>query len=219
VIGEVTFSKRFGFMDIGSDDGSFQQIETALRSAAWIGQLPWLYWLHDYVSPVIGNQLGITARHGSLRQFAAKEVAARKDRGSDHQDILGKLIAVHEEKGDQFDYASVVSMATSNIFAGSDTTAISIRSILYHLLKYPEYKQRLVKEIDEWRRNGKLSDPVTLDEADSMPYLQAVIYESLRCHPAVGMTLPRVVPPGGLQVDGCHIPPGVSLLSLLHAAT
>jgi hypothetical protein len=40
VIGELSFSKRFGFMDVGSDDGSFQQIEGALKSAAWIGQIP-----------------------------------------------------------------------------------------------------------------------------------------------------------------------------------
>jgi hypothetical protein len=40
VIGELSFSKRFGFMDVGSDDGSFQQIEGALKSAAWLGQIP-----------------------------------------------------------------------------------------------------------------------------------------------------------------------------------
>ena len=40
VIGEVSFSKRFGFMDVGSDDGSFKQIEGALQSAAWLGQIP-----------------------------------------------------------------------------------------------------------------------------------------------------------------------------------
>ena len=40
VIGEVLFSKRFGFMDAARDDGSFQQIEGALKSAAWLGQIP-----------------------------------------------------------------------------------------------------------------------------------------------------------------------------------
>lgn len=36
IIGEVTFSNSFGFMDAGADDGSFNQIETALKSAAWM---------------------------------------------------------------------------------------------------------------------------------------------------------------------------------------
>jgi len=36
----VSFSKRFGFMDAGGDDGSFSQIEMALKSASWLGQVP-----------------------------------------------------------------------------------------------------------------------------------------------------------------------------------
>ena len=122
-------------MDAGQDDGSFAQIEGALRSAAWLGQMPALYWIHDFLSPIIGNHLGITARLGGLRNFAAQEIESRKGRGSDHQDILGKLFEVQKEKPDEMNDASVVSMATSNIFASSDTTAISTRAIIYYLLK------------------------------------------------------------------------------------
>ncbi|TDZ60839.1 Cytochrome P450 monooxygenase gsfF [Colletotrichum trifolii] len=207
-IGEVTFSRRFGFMDAGADDGAFQQIQDALISAAWIGQMPWLYRLHEYLSPIIGPRLGIASRHGSLRQFAAREVAARQDRGSDRPDILGKLFAVHNEKPDEFDYKALVSMASSNIMAGSDSTAISIRAIVYHMLKNPDSKRKLVEEVDEFWRQGKLSDPVTLAETEKMPYLQASMYEALRLHPAVGMTLPRVVPKGGYEIDGRYYPAG-----------
>lgn len=35
-------------MDAGKDDGSLAQIETALRSGAWVGQIPALYWIHDF---------------------------------------------------------------------------------------------------------------------------------------------------------------------------
>jgi cytochrome P450 len=55
VIGEVTFSKAFGFMAAGKDDGSFEAIDEALVSASWIGQVPWLFWAHDKVMPIIGN--------------------------------------------------------------------------------------------------------------------------------------------------------------------
>ena len=75
---------------------------------------------------------------------------------------------------------AVTSMATSNIFAGSDTTAISTRAIIYYLLKDPTVKFALIDEIDTLRKQGKLSDPVKLSEADNMPYLQAVMYEALR---------------------------------------
>ncbi|KAF2094901.1 cytochrome P450 [Rhizodiscina lignyota] len=207
VIGEITFSKRFGFMDVGEDDGTFGAIEGILGSASWIGQVPWLFWLHDYLQPVIGNHLKVNARHGGVRNFAAREVAARKDRGSDHNDILSKLFAVQKDKP-EFEDTSVLSMATSNVAAGSDTTAISLRAMVWYLLKYPECKQKLVEEIDERRRQGKLSDPVQLEEADQMPYLQAVMWEALRLHPAVGMSLPRVVPVGGTEFDGHYLPAG-----------
>lgn len=210
VIGEITFSKRFGFLDVGDDDGAFKQIETALSSAAWIGQIPWLYWLHDALMPWIGNHLGITARNGSLRTFAVNAIAGRKDRGSDHQDILSLLLATQREKGGQMDDNAVTSMASSNIFAGSDTTAISTRSIIYYLLKNPDCKAKLVQEIALLRARGELSGPIiTLDEAEKkMPYLQAVMYEALRLHPAVGMSLPRVVPPGGATIANTYLPAG-----------
>lgn len=138
------------------------------------------YWMHDRLMPYIGNHLGITARHGTLRQFAMREVEARKDRGSDQPDILSKLFATQKEKPLEMNENAVISMGTSNIFAGSDTTAISTRSIIYYLLKNPQMKNKLIEEIDEYRRQGKLSDPPRLEEADSMPYLQAVMYEALR---------------------------------------
>ena len=208
MIGELTFSKRFGFMDMGQDDGTFEHIKNALRSGAWVGQVPWLYWLHDFLMPIIGNHLGINIRHGRMRDFAVREIQNRKERGSDHQDILARLFEVQKEKPELDDLA-VTSMATSNIFAGSDTTAVSIRAILYYLLKCPEYKMRLVEEIDERRKQGKLSDVAKLEEAKEMPYLQAVMYEALRMHPAVGMSLPRVTPHGGIEIDGHFIPEGV----------
>jgi cytochrome P450 len=138
------------------------------------------------------------------------EVTSRKERGSDRNDILSKLFKVHNDKPEQFDQMGVISMATSNIAAGSDTTAISIRAIIYYLLKNPNTLQKLRDEIDQRRKEGKLSDPVKLNEADDMPYLQAVMYEALRLHPAVGMTLPRVVPEGGCEIGGVFLPAGVS---------
>lgn len=211
VVGEVTFSKRFGFMDRGSDSGFFAQIENVLRSGAWLGQVPALYWTHDFLSPVIGNHLGVSARHGRIRDFAAQEIGSRKGTGSDHQDILAKLLEVQKQQPDAMNDANVLSMATTNVNAGSDTTAISTRSVIYHLLKNPECKKKLVEEIDTQMKGTTLTEPITLEQTKRMPYLQACLYEGLRLHPAVGMSLPRITPPGGIEIGGHFIPEGVSI--------
>ncbi|KAJ8112601.1 hypothetical protein OPT61_g5064 [Boeremia exigua] len=194
VIGEVTFSRRFGFLDAGKDDGSFSAIDAALQSAAWIGQTSSLYWIHDFFMPYIGNDLGVNNRNGSLRQFAAQECNERKGRGSDHRDMLRALMDVKEQKPDEFDDNGVLSMAASNIFAGSDTTGI----------------KKLMREITEVVQNEGLnySENMPFKAGHAMPYLQACIYEALRMHPAVGMSLPRVVPPEGFEIDGIFIPAG-----------
>lgn len=43
-----------------------------------------------------------------------------------------------------------------------------------------------------------------------MPYLQALILETLRLHSAVGYILPRTVPKGGVELEGRWFPEGVS---------
>lgn len=212
VIGEITFSKSFGFLENGTDGGALLQIENALKSAAWVGQVPWFFWLHDFLTPVVGNHLGIAARHGKLREIAAREVARRTGHKGEQKDILAKLFEVGDKKAPQMSHEDILSMSASNVFAGSDTTAISLRSIIYFLLKTPISLSRLMNEIEERKSQGKLSNPAKLDEAMDMPYLQACIYEALRLHPAVGMSLPRVVPEGGTVINGCFLPEGVSVI-------
>lgn len=200
-------------MDSEADDGSFGRIESALRSAAWVGQVPWLFRIHHYLTPLFGNRLALNNRHGHIRSFALQSINARLDRGSERNDILSKLLTMQKEKpGSGLDDAALTSMATSNIFAGSDTTAISTRAIIWYLLKNPVEMRRLVAEIDEARSKGELSDVVKLEEAEKMPFLQAVMWEALRLHPAVGMSLPRVVPAGGAIIADKFMPGGVSFI-------
>jgi cytochrome P450 len=55
--------------------------------------------------------------------------------------------------------------------AGSDTTAISLRAILYYLIQTPKSYKRLQAEIDNADRVGKLSKFVTYGEGLELEYL------------------------------------------------
>lgn len=219
VIGEVTFSKPFGFMEAGEDiHGAFNLIDTSLRSAAWVGYVPWLYWANVRLAPIIGNRLGVLGRQNGLLTFAAKAIKERKERGTDHDDILEQLFQVQKDKP-ELDDICVTSMVASNIFAGSDSTAGSASAFIYHIVKNPQYREKLVAEIDEVAKanNIKHGDIFPIEVANNMPYLQAALQEAVRCHPAVGMNLGRVVPPQGVEIDGTYLPGGVRFSSILRS--
>ncbi len=76
------------------------------------------------------------------------------------------------------------------IFAGSETTAISLSAVFYFLLQNPPAYQKLMAELNEAAQNGTIigrdNHKVSWAEAQKLPYLDAVIQESFRtvlpCH-------------------------------------
>ncbi|EOD52820.1 putative cytochrome p450 family protein [Neofusicoccum parvum UCRNP2] len=205
VIGEVTFARRFGYIEAGSDFGLFGTIAKTLLSGVWVGEIPWLYHLHQRLVPLIGNHLAINARNGYLHDFTLKQMAARKERAAagadDHNsDILSKLLAASRAKP-QLSESDIGFTLTSNVIAGSDTTAVSMSAIVYYLLVTPAAKDRLLRELREKVVAGDVDADGIVPAAvgEKWPFLQAVIHEGMRMHPALGGLLARVVPPAGLR--------------------
>ncbi|KAJ5783559.1 uncharacterized protein N7518_009236 [Penicillium psychrosexuale] len=95
--------------------------------------------------------------------------------------------------------------------AGSDTTAISLRAILYYTLKSPPVSIKLHQKLTIALKENRISVPVSWKQSqEQLPYLDAVIKEALRLHTAVGLMLERVVPAEGLQLPdgGPFLPAG-----------
>ncbi|KAI8940195.1 hypothetical protein NX059_003901 [Plenodomus lindquistii] len=128
---------------------------------------------------------------------------------SDRKEFLESLLQAHADDPQLVDQRQVLSYTESNVFVGGDTTAISLRSILYYMLKNPHVMDKVLAEIDAvvGDRDCDLK-PVSFAESNSMPYFQAVMKEAMRVHPAVDLLLERVVPAGGVQIAGHHLPAG-----------
>ncbi|KAK1222629.1 hypothetical protein PQX77_014516, partial [Marasmius sp. AFHP31] len=97
--------------------------------------------------------------------------------------------------------------------AGADTTIITILSFILAMALYPEVQTRAQKEIDAIIGHGRLPD---FDDRDSLPFVNALIAETLRWNPAV----PLGVAHCALDDDtynGYFIPAGTTVISNIWA--
>ncbi|KAH7161064.1 cytochrome P450 [Dactylonectria macrodidyma] len=212
VVGQLFFSRMFGFMKNKSDyRGYIRSLDLLLPILTTSCVLP------SYIRPIfllgVVMMPGVYKALGSLKDIeaAAESCVSERQRlvessdASEKKDILSSLFDIVRDKGEKVDFGmtEVQVEVYVALFAGSDTTAAAISSILYHLMKNPAAYCKLNAEIDAATKSGLLSTPnVRFNEAMKLPYLVACCKEGMRMHPSVGLTLPRNVPQGGCEIAG-----------------
>ncbi|KAM6529355.1 hypothetical protein FALCPG4_007491 [Fusarium falciforme] len=206
VIGQITFGQSFGMMQKECDPtGMLEGVHRVLDYLARIGLLPDL---HPLARRLTGKDTKARAlvdyTFGQIDRYRREKNTAASH--TQYATFLQKLLDMHD--ADKITMVNIQDAAGSNLGAGSDTTAITLSSALYYLYRNPKVLAKLRCEIDTMVTEGRISDPITFQEAQGMPYLQAVINESFRMHPAVGTILPRVVPKGGVRLGGFDFPEG-----------
>ncbi|KAH6873828.1 cytochrome P450 [Thelonectria olida] len=216
VIGEITCGEAFGFLESGNDVGGIiEALNVTMDYNAIVGQIPWAdHWLKK-------NPIWTCLKQptGAVAQFARQQLTSRldeaKDGASDYRkefdrgDFVDRFLRAKETHPDVVDDGQVFSYMVTNMFAGSDTTAISLRAIVYYTIKHPLVYSKLMAELDYAQKSERLSMPTTWKESQNLPYFDAVVKEALRLHPAVGLILERVVPNQGLQLEcGTRLPAG-----------
>lgn len=78
-------------------------------------------------------------------------------------------------------------------------------TMMFHLLQNPNSMQKLHTEL----RSANLTRPYAkLSEIQSLPYLDACMWEAIRLHPAFALPFERVVPEGGITIGGYYLPAG-----------
>ncbi|KAH7412661.1 cytochrome P450 [Cadophora sp. MPI-SDFR-AT-0126] len=229
VIGEMTYSKRHGFLEENKDvDGIIDYIANLFNYVAPVGQIPILdlFFLKNPIY-LLAAKYGLVDATFPVARFAQQRMAERFPKEKDGEksvlpstepkamsqpDLLSKFIQAKTDRPEFMTDSLVMTMAVSMAFAGSETTAISLSSVFYYLLKNPQCMEKLYQELDEKAREGHFKDNVqgvvTWSESQALPYLDACIKEAFRMHPAPGLPLERIVPPSGAEIAGHFIKGG-----------
>ncbi|KIW74034.1 hypothetical protein PV04_02102 [Phialophora macrospora] len=216
VIGELTFSRRLGFIEQGVDvNNIIDAIGANFNYFSVLGQMPWLdeallgknpvyvkYFRKSVSSPILLFAQGLLKER--LRDLEDGGVDENKDK-LDRPDFLSRFLKIRKEDAGEetLTDAQILSNLFMNINAGSDTIASTLRAIFYHLLKNPASLSQLQQELDSAVAEGRISSPSpTWNESQqNLPYLCAVIKEGLRMNPALSLPLERVVPREGLSLQ------------------
>ncbi|KAG5924162.1 hypothetical protein E4U42_004728 [Claviceps africana] len=150
---------------------------------------------------------------------AWNEEDMRRQHASDEQSIRdshSKRYLAMKNEGDE-EKKSIIPDPIDDVFnfiaGGSDTTAYTTSAAFFYILSSPSVCTKLVEELDENR--SVIRDAMDYHKITSLPYLNAVIKETLRISVPLPGCLPRVVPEGGITVGSFHLPAGTSV-SLTH---
>ncbi|XVF56651.1 hypothetical protein PTKIN_Ptkin06aG0137200 [Pterospermum kingtungense] len=97
----------------------------------------------------------------------------------------------------------MVSLCSEFINAGTDTTSTVLQWVMANLVKNQNIQEKLYMEIKGVVGEG--AEMVKEDDLQKMPYLRAVILESLRRHPPAHFVLPHAATED-VVLNGCLVP-------------
>ncbi|KAK6214188.1 hypothetical protein LQW54_004614 [Pestalotiopsis sp. IQ-011] len=204
VVGDISFSQPLGYLDKGCDfDGTLAIADKATDYFSLVGCMPFLDYLLEknplvrpFISPRFARITGVSLKH-LMDRYAGKDGGYHD---ASKPDYLDHFLEAKKLYPNVVDDAQIISYLMINMGAGADTTAITLRAVFYYALKNPAVWAKLEEEVLAVGH----AVPLSLKDARRLPYLDAVIKEAMRVHPAIGMTLERYVPPGGLHLPLGH---------------
>ncbi|KAK4460566.1 Pisatin demethylase [Cladorrhinum samala] len=223
VLGEVAFSRSFGFLAEGRDvDSAIKTIDNSQTYNGIVGQVPELDFLLRR-NPLWRFIPWLSTKNALITRMALEEMKRRmpfdKDSagllrtGDGRQDLMASLIQGHLKDPQRFGEGDVFAVAHGAIFAGSDSTASTMQSFFWHVLDSAPVYRNLLTEIENAVRDGTIpaDGNISWNQSQNLHYLQACLKEAMRVRPAVGLNITRLVPPEGAELDGHFFPGGTTI--------
>ncbi|KAK3378646.1 cytochrome P450 monooxygenase-like protein [Lasiosphaeria ovina] len=157
---------------------------------------------------LLGATRATRERNWRLTTAKIERRLARGDLTGVRSDLLTPLVGKLDDNNAALKGTISRKELTTNqlafVIADCQLTTVALATATYLLLRDPP-KWRLLA--DEVRARFERDDQITVQATtQTLPYLEAVINETMRFRHPTPISLPRCIPPGGRTVDGQHIP-------------
>ncbi|KAK2779605.1 pisatin demethylase [Colletotrichum kahawae] len=204
VISHISFGTPFG--DLSSDSDAYDIARSAEEGLTAVTAIIALGLYKILQNPFVARYIGIKETDSSgYGRMTANGRAIIKERLARDTDKKSDMIASFIRHG--MDEDDILSEATLQMIAGSDTTAASLRVVMLYLLTHPRVYAKLQAEIDAFHTDKQVHEAsgiISNATARKLEYMQAVIKEGMRVHPPVTDSVPKRVPDEGdtVIIDG-----------------
>ncbi|KAJ3677087.1 hypothetical protein LUZ60_002811 [Juncus effusus] len=123
-----------------------------------------------------------------------------------NNDFLDSLLKLHVES--KLDRQTMKIILTEIFAAGTDTTAITVVWAMTELLHEPVVLAKAQSEVRQTFQSEVLKEV----DVSKFPYLQAVVKEAMRMHPAGPLSIPHKAMQAGVELGGFVIPKGARVI-------
>lgn len=211
IIGDLGLGEAFGSLENGTEHAWVSMMPTAVKSAV----------LRANIMRLLGQRLGNITVNFLLskdlrekliwhRQQVMEKFERRRAMGQGRPDFMSPMF----EDPEFWNLRRMQGTTTTFITAGSETSSTTLATAVYYLGSVKAEKgdisalEKLRAELDA---HFTSDDQINFAAVRNLPFLSAVIDETMRMHPAAVTTFPREAREGGVVVEGYYLPENTTL--------
>ncbi|KAJ0246542.1 Cytochrome P450 [Hirschfeldia incana] len=148
-----------------------------------------------------------------FQRFIDAKRSSKALRNKDN-DMLSSLLDIAQDKESKLDDNGIKHLLLDLFLAGTDTSSSTVEWAMAELLRSPRMMVKAQEEIRE-----AIGENDNIEELDmlKLPYLQAVVKETLRLHPPSPFLIPRISKSDDVQIFEFIIPKNTQVLVSLWA--
>lgn len=204
LIGDLAFGEPFGCLAENRYHWWLLIILDAVKASSYLK----IFSFYPILLPLVAF---LTPRHLIQKRtdsfnLSVEKVRRRLKSQTTRPDFTSYIIK-HSKDGMVLTPSEIDANAAVFVLAGSETTAALLSGCVYYLLRHRDKYIQLAREI---RGAFDKSSDINLSAIAELPYLNAVLRETMRIYPPIPAMLPRIVPEGGAFISGQYVPGGVS---------
>ncbi|XP_032424654.1 sterol 26-hydroxylase, mitochondrial-like isoform X2 [Xiphophorus hellerii] len=201
-IASILFETRLGCLEKEIPAGTQEFINSIAQmfsnSMAVVITPKWSRSLLPFWGRYIAGWEGIFSFAKTLIDKKMEDIQQRLD---NNQDVEGEYLT-YLLSNTQMSSKDVYASVTELLLAGVDTTSNTLTWALYQLSRNPETQNRLYEEVSSLVPADRIPSAA---EVTAMPFLRAVIKETLRMYPVVPMNA-RIITEKPISVGGYQFP-------------